>query len=166
MRRLLCFLWVLYFLLVAGGCAAVAARVRPPQVTSQRLLLLNEEIRTSDAPAVTIKHNVWRQTYPVAGNTADEVRSALTLGKPFARGGESYEAQTQWNLHSTFRYDRTAAGCGLAAATIELEALVILPELIETPATEQQVIERWRAYRSALEGHEGGHVEMHLEAAR
>ena len=165
MRTLSVLLCASFFVLGTTACTALAARVDSPPEESHRELVRSDEFRITDAPAVTVKHKVSRQTYAVAGSTLDEVRSSLTHGPPFPRGVEAYEAQTQWNLRSTFRYVRSASGCGLAAATIELDALVILPELIETATVGAEVLERWRAYRGALEGHEGAHVDRHLEAA-
>jgi predicted secreted Zn-dependent protease len=83
----------------------------------------------------------------------------LSEGSSQAAGGSHYDAVTAWSLHWSFRYDRGPSQCALAAANIDLQIEVRLPELARDEALDPALLERWRAYAVALETHEMGHVD-------
>jgi predicted secreted Zn-dependent protease len=108
---------------------------------------------------VSLNENVVTRTYPVGGTTAAEVRAGLNRGGPYSNdAGRRYDGATTWDLRWSFRYARQPDACSLAAATLDLNVVVVLPELTQPEALAAETLSRWQAYRDALDAHEQGHV--------
>jgi predicted secreted Zn-dependent protease len=147
---------------LAAACARPAAQ--PPQ----------QEVQAGLAPApllggasrVALQENVHEVFYTVAGADGEALRAALDSAGPFSPAdGRRYDSLTIWSLKWSFRYDRSPQGCGLNAATIELDVVTQLPDLADKAALPAALYDSWRAYRRALEAHEQGHVARYRAGA-
>lgn len=116
---------------------------------------------------VQLHENVRTETYLLTGRRAAEIRADLNRKRPHSPAdGRRYDAITTWSLRWTFRYNRAGGACSLAAATIELDIVVTLPEMEDEPALPPRTLASWQAYRQALADHEQGHVDRHTAAAQ
>jgi len=152
--------------MLATACSLPDASVSPQPAPRSDLVPI---LSNSDAAAlVTVRENVWMRTYAIApeGGVAG-IRSQLDRHGPYSSAAKRrFDALTTWALHWTFRYDRGSGGCALAGATIELEAIVTLPELTSAETLSPEVFNLWQAYRQQLQAHEDGHVNIYRAAAR
>jgi len=161
-----CLLFALLLAMLATACSLPDAAVGPQAAPRSDLVpvLANDE----SAALVTVREHVWMRTYAVeAKGGVPGIRAQLDRHGPYSSAAKRrFDALTTWALHWTFRYDRSGGGCALAGATVELEAIVTLPELTATETLAPDVFNLWQAYRQQLQSHEDGHVNIYRAAAR
>ncbi len=106
-------------------------------------------------------------TYPVGGKTAADVRADLNRYGPLSvTDGHRYDATTSWSLKWTLQYKKvTGGGCTLDSATVYLDLVVLLPDLVDSPELPAKTLDTWQTYRQALETHEMGHVANQRKVA-
>jgi len=151
---------------LAGGCAAPRAQSAfgPPP----RDELLQPLIADSDVlEGVRVDANTWLKTYPVSaeGGLASIRRQLDRLGPNSDVTGRRFDGLTTWALRWAFNYDQTSTGCRVRSATIQVEAVITLPELQTEDALPPGELDLWRDYAAKLRSHEDGHVSIYLTAA-
>jgi len=115
---------------------------------------------------VELHDSMHIDTYTVNGRAAADIRADLNRAGPLSVvDGRRFDALTSWNLTWTLRYKRVEGGCALAAATISLDTVILLPQLSDGAELPGRTLEGWQAYHRALEGHEMGHVENQRRGA-
>jgi predicted secreted Zn-dependent protease len=108
---------------------------------------------------------IERATYPITGSTSAEIRTLLhTLGP--TRNGCTFAAFTDWEVSWTYSVAPLPEGVHLAAARVDVRALVTVPRWRPPRSALAALIARWRQYRAAIELHEQGHVNLAVDAGR
>ena len=151
----------------AAGCAQPQAQPAfgpPPRDELLRPLFSNFDV----LEGVRINENAWLKTYPVrAEGGLNSIRRQLDrLGPISDLTGQRFDALTTWGLRWSFTYDDTSGGCTVRNATIEVEAVVTMPELQGAEVLEPDDFNLWQGYHDKLSAHEDGHVNIYLAAAR
>ncbi len=125
------------------------------------------EVIAETAVPVQLDDSYRIETYPVSGRTAAEIRADLNRSGPLSvTDGRRFDGLTTWNLKWTLAYKQVGAGCALDWASVKLEMVVTLPELVDSPDLPAKTEASWQTYRQALESHEMGHVaDQRKEAA-
>jgi predicted secreted Zn-dependent protease len=144
---------LLLLALLAAGCAVGAGAQPPASSPPVDVSVISQ--RTSQGPKVTLRETVTRILYPVEGASMDDIRGHL---RAETDGSAGYDALTRWNVHWSFRFDRSSGGCRLAAALIDLTIDISLPRLSAEAGLNPDAAQRWHAYVAALEEHEMGHA--------
>ena len=152
---------------LAVGCASPAAEplvARPPRSETLQFILSE-----SDAvDRVRVNANAWLKPYAVsaAGGLNGIRRQLDQIGPVSEVTGQRFDGLTTWGLHSTFSYNDSRDSCSIRNATIEVEAVITLPELQEGSLLPPHELTLWQAYVEQLRAHEDGHVSIYLAAAQ
>src|SRR3954468_11175106 len=56
-------------------------------------------------PRVVLKQNLRKETYPVSGDNASELRADLDRKRPPSPDGRRFDANVQWSLTWSFHFD-------------------------------------------------------------
>jgi predicted secreted Zn-dependent protease len=163
-------IWLAFALTLAALVSACGSPHAPAAFGPlPRQELLQPLLASSDvADGVRIQANTWLKTYPVSATGGlQAVRRQLDrLGPVSDATGQRFDALTAWGLRWSFSYEDSAGGCRVRNATIEVEAVITLPELLDTDALPPDELSLWWGYRDRLSAHEDGHVAIYLAAAR
>jgi predicted secreted Zn-dependent protease len=151
----------------AGGCATPRAQSAfgpPPRDELLQPLASDSDV----VDGVRINANTWLKSYPVSaeGGLASIRRQLDRLGPTSDVTGQRFDGLTTWALRWGFNYDETSGSCKVRNATIEVEAVVTLPELQGPDALPPGELALWQDYAGKLRSHEDGHVNIYLTAAR
>ncbi|HXH22256.1 MAG TPA: DUF922 domain-containing protein [Dehalococcoidia bacterium] len=146
----------------------------PPRPASG-LSAPREEVVLEDRSSierVRLNERVTRRQYLVAGDTEAAIRASLDAHGPGSRppsasgGAGRFDGLTEWSLAWSFRFERGAGFCLLAAADVFLDVTVIVP-LHESPdALPPALGQKWQSFIATLETHEFGHVARQRAVAR
>jgi predicted secreted Zn-dependent protease len=161
--------WFLVALLCAvlsAGCSTLVAepaRVQPPRSIPLQIVFNN----TYDNDFVRITETVWLKPYAVdAEGGLPGVRQELDkVGPESEAAGRRFDGLTTWGLRWGFNFNRSDTSCSLRNATIDLEAVITLPELEENDLSTTE-LELWQGYVQALRTHEDGHVNIYRTGAQ
>ncbi len=160
--------------LVALACAALTlscstltvepALVQPPRSLPLQIVLSN----TYDNENVRVVENVWLRPYSVSADGGlDGIRERLDeIGPKSEVMGRRFDGLTTWGLHWSFTFDSNDTSCRLRNATIEMEAVITLPELAVGAALPADELSLWNDYLLALRAHEDGHVNNYRAGAQ
>jgi predicted secreted Zn-dependent protease len=96
----------------------------------------------------------------VRGRTVEELARGLEASADHPLPGASSYAHTE----SAFDWNWQSGGrpCRVVTADVTVRFTVTLPRAFDEAALDPDVAGRWRAFRSALETHEAGHVRLAL----
>ena len=161
--------WFLAALLCAAvtlGCStlnAEPARVQPPRTVPLQTVIANSYANG----LVRIMEAVWLKHYAVdAEGGLASIRGRLDqLGPVSEVAGRRFDGLTTWGLRWSFNFEPGSASCRLRNATLEIEAVITLPELTG-PALSDLESGLWQAYLGQLRAHEEGHVNIYRAAAQ
>lgn len=108
------------------------------------------------APAAPVQVFAESQTYPVQGDTPQQVLASMAAGAPRA-DGETFFGLTRTELAFRYRRSQGPDGCSLRDVRVDLSVRVSLPEW--TPGSESTYDLRrdWARFRSSLRRHEDRH---------
>jgi len=151
------FLPLLAFAIWAAACAPAGPRTTPQPPA--HLVVLSST--TEAGSRVRLNLTLSKSPYPISGDSVEGLRRSLDLA---AVGG--FDAETDWTMTWTFRYERSPGSCELATATVDLAIVVRLPQVDDEAALEPALRRRWDEYVNALETHEMGHAERATAVAR
>ncbi len=162
--------WFLVALLCAAltlGCStlnAEPARVQP----SRSLPLQIDFANTYHNEHVRVVETVWLDPYPVdARGSLTDIREELDqIGPQSDVAGRRFDALTTWGLRWSSNFEQAGAACSLRQATIEVEAIITLPELDRDGDLSPAESGLWQDYLAALRAHEDGHVNIYRAAAQ
>ena len=149
------------------GCSSLVAEpalVQPPRSLPLQTVLAN----TYSNEFVRIVEHVWLRPYAV---NADEglpgIRKELDrLGPESDVLGRRFDGLTTWGLHWSFTFDSSTGACRLRNATVEVEAVITLPELENAAALSSEEAALWEGYALRLRMHEEGHVNIYRAGAQ
>jgi predicted secreted Zn-dependent protease len=161
MKRAILLLAVLAAVL-SISCAGLIQASPPPFVFSEPEVFRYE---TSRLDNVSLIVNVWERTYAVPGTTTSEVAENLASLRRAGSGHGPYSASTKWDFQIGMRYADEPGGCRLAAATVEIIAVITLPALESPEALLAWERVRWDNFIANLEGHELEHLANEIEGA-
>jgi predicted secreted Zn-dependent protease len=163
-------LWLAFALTLAALAIACSPADPPPAFgPPPRDRLLQSILSNTDVvDGVRINERTWLKTYAVSaqGGLASVRRQLDRLSPESDDTGQRFDGLTTWALHWTFAYDKSQAGCRVRNATIEVEAVITVPDLEDIDALSAGELALWRDYADRLRSHEDGHVEIYLAAAR
>lgn len=115
-------------------------------------------------PAASGGFRLEEITYPVYGSTVQEIVQTFQVtdaDQPGRKFAAMVRWQTYWNFHPQQQGDR----CAPVNPAISVTATRTMPEW-SGMASDMLLEARWRAFRSALETHEDGHIEHARSAYR
>ena len=149
------------------GCAALAAEpafVEPKRSVPLRIDFAN----TYDVEHIRIIETVWLEPYLVeASGGLEAIRARLDqIGPKSEVAGRRFDGLTSWGVRWGFNFNHGSASCSLRNATIELEAVITLPELDSPSALSPDEAALWQTYSAQLRTHEDGHVNIYRVAVR
>jgi predicted secreted Zn-dependent protease len=162
--------WFIVALLYAAltlGCAkpiAEPALVRPPRSIPLQTVISN----SYENEYVRVIETVWLKPYTVDGQHGlDGLRDELDrLGPKSEVAGRRFDGLTTWGVRWGFSFESGRESCSLRNATIEVEAVITLPELKEAGALSAEESLLWQAYLQRLRAHEDGHVNIYRAGAQ
>lgn len=103
-------------------------------------------------------------TYPVYGETVEEIKRSIADNAPSRNGNSYYAGLTKWNLAATYDLIPTHQGCLLDNAEVYLTLRIHLPVLAQKPRS--AALEReWRRFFNSLNAHEALHGQNAHRAA-
>lgn len=153
-------------LLFATACTGAPAPAAAPAPPAAPAVLWDAD---AAGGRVALRESVVWQPYFVRGGTAAALRAELDSKGPYSPAdGRRFDSLATWGLRWSFRYERDAEGCRLAAATVELQVVVEVPELVQPDGSQlpDDLLTAWRSYSEALAAHETGHVYAYRAGAR
>jgi predicted secreted Zn-dependent protease len=158
---------LLLLLVLVSGCGRLEAQSAfetPPRDELLQPLFSNTDI----LEGIRIQESAWLRTYPVSSEGGlESIRRQLDrLGPISDDSGKRFDGLTTWALRWSFNYDETGGECRVRNATIEVEAVITLPELQGAELLAPEEFNLWQAYHDKLTAHEDGHVNIYLTAAR
>jgi predicted secreted Zn-dependent protease len=161
------FIVVLFYVTVTLGCSTLTAEpafVQPPRSAPLQIALSN----TSYNEDVRVVENVWLKPYPVdAQGGLEGIRKELDVLGPVSEvAGRRFDGLTTWALNWGFSFDGGGVSCRLRNATIEIEAVITLPELSDEGALPAAELDLWSDYLRELRAHEDGHVNIYRAGAQ
>jgi predicted secreted Zn-dependent protease len=162
--------WLIVALFCAAltlGCTTLIAE--PARVGPPRSLPLQPVVSNSyNNGYVRVIENVWLKPYPVSASGGLEgIREELDKSGPKSEvTGRRFDGLTTWGLRWGFNFEAGEGSCRLRNATIEIEAVITLPELDGAVALSQTQAVPWQAYLLQLRAHEDGHVNIYRAGAQ
>jgi predicted secreted Zn-dependent protease len=141
----------------------------PVQVQPPRSLPLQTVIADSyDNDIVRVDESVWLKLYDVdAEGGLEDIRKELDRLGPWSDvANRRFDGLTTWGLRWGFTYNDTTGSCSLRSATIEIEAVITLPELKDLEALPAGQSVMWQGYVQQLRSHEDGHVNNYRAGAQ
>lgn len=162
-----CFVVALLYAALTLGCSSLTAEpafVQPPRSVPLQIAFSN----TYNNENVQVVENVWLRPYAVDANGGlDGIRKELDATGPKSEiAGRRFDGLTTWGLHWGFSFNDRGDSCDLRNATIELEAVITLPELSEEGALPADEMDLWKDYLKRLRAHEDGHVNIYRAGAQ
>lgn len=162
-----CFIVVLLYATLTLGCSTLTAEpafVQPPRSIPLQIDFAN----TYNNGNVRVIENVWLRPYAVDANGGlDGIRKELDATGPMSEiAGRRFDGLTTWGLHWGFSFNDRGDSCDLRNATIELEAVITLPELSDEDALSTNELDLWKDYLAQLRAHEDGHVNIYRAGAQ
>jgi predicted secreted Zn-dependent protease len=162
-----CFIVALLYAALTLGCSTLTAEpalVQPPRSVPLQIALSN----TYDNENVRVIENVWLKPYEVdAGSGLDDIRRELDAIGPVSEvAGRRFDGLTTWALNSSYSFAEGGDSCRVRNATIQIEAVIALPELSDESALPPDELGLWKAYLLQLRAHEDGHVSIYRAGAQ
>jgi len=133
--------WVLAALLGGGCVTAPANKTNEPRLPA----------------GISFKESL--NTYRVTGADRVQVGASIRSG-PSQEDGYRYSGYYKWNLNWRYGWESSGQLCSVVRVTIDIKAVVTLPEWAAPPGVEPALVEEWRSFANALAEHEGGHREL------
>lgn len=97
-------------------------------------------------------------TYPVDGQRASEIQSAIRRQNAEHPNGEWTVANTSWRIEAGWKND--GSRCLPETVTLNWRVETRLPELSPDPRIGVRLRERWRAYLDRIEAFEYGRIQV------
>jgi predicted secreted Zn-dependent protease len=162
--------WFIVALLSAArmlGCSSLVAepvRVQPPRSLPVQIVFAN----TYDNESVRVVEHVWLRPYAVtADGGLSGIRQELDrLGPESEVLGRRFDGLTTWGLHWGFSFDSSPGACRVRNATVEVEAVITLPQLEDADSLSSEEAALWEGYALRLRSHEDGHVNIYRAGAQ
>lgn len=161
------FIVFLFYVTLTLGCSRLTAEpalVQPPRSVPLQIVLSNTYYNED----VRVIENVWLKPYSVdAQGGLDGIRRELDVLGPVSEvAGRRFDGLTSWGLNWGFNFDDSGALCRLRNATIEIEAVITLPELSNENVLSAAELDLWSDYLQELRAHEDGHVNIYRAGAQ
>ena len=103
--------------------------------------------------------------YEIEGNSLADLRLELAAKGPVGKDGVRHQGYTTWNVSWRFKTRSVGTTCEILDLSTSIESNISMPTWNPSPNVSAELVERWNAYRSALEAHEQGHHEFALNSA-
>jgi predicted secreted Zn-dependent protease len=148
--------WVLCCLTCVATCWLNIQQISaaPTQLNPQPLLAL---------PLEQVRYDY----YPIAGQTANELRSQMLKNGPVDRlENRRYDAETRWAINWSYQYKEDKNQCAIVAIRGEVTTTFVLPQWKPPRNTSPTLIAEWQRYKTALQVHEDGHKNHGVSAAK
>jgi predicted secreted Zn-dependent protease len=97
-----------------------------------------------------------------AGSFGEALRRARETGPEIS--GERLPGATSWNVRWMYRYERGTGGCSLRDVRADVQVRVQIPRWTHPPQADSAEVAVWAAFRSRLDSHEEGHVNIGVDA--
>lgn len=101
--------------------------------------------------------------YRFGGTNHVQMRAAMQEARPWKQR-LSFDAQTKWDVHSTYRTQREAGQFVVKSADIRTTVVITLPWWVPGKPVPRDLVERWYQCVNGLSRHEQGHLVL-AEAA-
>lgn len=153
--------------ILALSCSTLVAE--PARVDPPRSLPLQIEFsNTYHNDVVRVIETVWLEPYTVSTKDGMAgIRAELDeIGPKSEAAGRRFDGVTTWGLRWGFNFDPGTDSCSLRNATIEMEAVITLPELTSEDMLSASESELWHDYTADLRAHEEGHVNVYRAGAQ
>jgi predicted secreted Zn-dependent protease len=149
------------------SCSTLVAE--PAQVRPPRSMPLETVIENSYYNGIArVDENVWLKPYAVSAEGGLEgIRKELDQLGPWSDvANRRFDGLTTWGLRWGFAYNDTAGSCSLRSATIDIEAIITLPDVEDPEALPAEELVTWQGYVQQLRTHEDGHVNIYRAGAQ
>ena len=103
--------------------------------------------------------------YEISPRTPHEIKHELMRRSPIRAGSGSYNGHTDWYIDWNYRTAPDPYGCQLTDIQTKVHVVHTLPVLSEH-VTDEQIIEVFNKFNTALTQHEKNHGDHGLSAAR
>ena len=112
--------------------------------------------------------NVERAFYDVNGGSVGELLTSLKQQAPAATQTDSNFARTTWSLTWDGEWAPATGDsvCAMTTSKVRLESRMALPRWRPSPGTSGGLSTDWSKFMRSLIGHENGHLETAVVAAR
>lgn len=110
---------------------------------------------------VSLRHSL--EQYPVVAPTANgALRQASLVGPMTAQG--RFQGATVWSVRWTYEFERSTGSCTLRNVRADVTANVRVPRWDAPAGVDSMERLRWQRYRTRLDTHEAGHVDIAVQA--
>jgi len=114
------------------------------------------QARSSPFPEPVV--SVHYRYYPIAGNTASELRAQMnTLGPRDRRKDRTFDARTDWSVSWAFRRAMLNGRCTIRGVNTQVAITYTLPQWKTPDDVDRSLLTDWNRYFVALQHHEDGH---------
>ena len=119
----------------------------------------------SSAPTIDLQEARRDETYPVHGNTAEELFKAMLMYSKENWDGESM-ARTYVDLAVNLRCREYSDGGAIEGGVLNLDLVVTLPRWPEHDRANRELQQNWDQFIAAVKVHEEGHVAIAQKHAK
>lgn len=109
--------------------------------------------------------SIENKYYEISPRSPYEIKQELMRQSPVRAGSGSYNGHTDWYINWSFLATRDSYGCRATQIQTKVHVVHILPAL-SANVTDQQTIEIFNKFNTALTAHEKNHGNNGLLAAR
>jgi len=104
------------------------------------------------------------QTYDIDGTTCDQLRCQMRNHGTKWGDGETYAAETTWDIHYNFDVAFEQGRCSVKSVKTDVDIIYHLPHRVAFNG-DAELASRWDDYLDHLKRHEFGHKELAVKAA-
>lgn len=144
-------IWLPVLVLVCMTCAAGRGAERGlGRVTTNQ-----PPASSTNSGSLSITTNYYR----FGGTNHSQMRAAMKEARPWKQT-QVFDAQTTWDVHSTFRVRREGDQFVLGSVDVRTRVVITLPWWIPGKPVPRDLVERWNKCVDGLSRHEQGHLVL------
>ncbi|MFC1708060.1 DUF922 domain-containing protein [Planctomycetota bacterium] len=106
------------------------------------------------------------ETYPVRGQTAEELRRALDQSRPTGPDGRRFDGITRRKVRVEYAIQPTTRGYQLASVVVSARVRTTLPQWVNREDGPAELVATWDIFHRNLVHHERGHRDIAVAAAK
>ncbi|WP_062213145.1 DUF922 domain-containing protein [Aureimonas sp. AU12] len=106
------------------------------------------------------------ETYPIHGQTRQELRDAITQASGALGNGAHGAASATFKFVPQLDYLESENGCVLSDVRVRLEAAITLPEWVSSRGADEATVGAWRRFERYVKAHEARHEAIAADFRR
>ncbi len=117
----------------------------------------------ADHASTQVSVSVDLTEYEIRGDTAPDLRDAMTQLGPRGDDGSAYDGYARWRLSWKYGYDKTSERCLPTSPEVSVALYYTMPSAAEDLEWTPQLQRKWSRYVDALWEHQLGHGEIAID---